>query len=77
MYCKKNCRNDIDELNDACIKFIDSVQSFDQSLLNKPKFHLFLHLPKCIEEFGGIACFNSERYSKIIIVIKDNNLFLL
>lgn len=61
VYCKRLCRNETNQLADACAEFVDSAFVLDPQLLNKPKFHLFLHLPNCIEDFGRIALFNAER----------------
>ena len=66
VYCKRTSRNQLHEVMDACTEFVDSVKSHDAALLNKPKFHLFLHLPTCIEEFGRIGCYNSERCVALI-----------
>ena len=46
----------------VCEDFIQAIIAYDPLLLNRPKFHLLLHLPKCIEDFGRTASFNSERY---------------
>ena len=54
-------RDDIDMLSQACREFLDAVAKHDYSLLNRPKLHLLLHLPKCVEDFGATCSFNSER----------------
>lgn len=60
-YCKVTCRDELILVEEACEEFIKSVEAYNKKLLNRPKFHLLLHLPKCVEEFGGTASFNSER----------------
>lgn len=46
----------------ACTEFVLSVKAHDHTLLNRPKFHLLLHLPECIENFGVTSSFSAERY---------------
>ena len=52
---------DITKASSICADFVQAVQAHDCKLLNKPKFHLLLHLPQYMKDFGRTASFNSER----------------
>ena len=48
---------------DRVIKdFLLCVDKFQSSLLNKPKFHLLLHLPRNMLDYGPTSAYNTERY---------------
>ena len=53
-------------MEDLCSEFLDLVKAYDPSLLQKPKFHLLLHLPSSMSYFGPTAAFNAERSTKLI-----------
>ena len=50
---------------EICKEFVVSVKSHNPQLLNRPKIHLLLHLPKCMLEFGRTSSFNTERLGKV------------
>ena len=48
---------------DRVIKdFLLCVDKFQSSLLNKPKFHLLLHLPQNMLDYGPTSAYNTEQY---------------
>ena len=60
-----------------CQNFVDVVYSYKREMLQKPKFHLLLHLAENMTEFGPTAAFNTERYifstlfeTRIIIIMR-------
>ena len=54
-------RNNHDVCREVCEDFIAKIKAEREELLNKPKFHLLLHLPRCMEDFGRTSSFNTER----------------
>jgi len=60
-YCHLHSTRDIASTKKVCEGFIEAVKSQDPNLLNRPKFHLLLHLPQSMADFGRTASFNSER----------------
>ena len=61
-YCQSFRRSDYQFTSEVCKDFIESVKAIKPSLLNRPKFHLVLHLPQCMLDFGRTSSFNTERY---------------
>ena len=61
-YGQKNSRNDLSEVKQLCKKFIYAVKKYKPQLLNRPKFHILLHLSQSMEDYGRTSSFNSERY---------------
>ena len=59
-------------LSDYYIIIIIDPQLYrsSSSHTQRPKFHLLLHLPQCIADFGRTASFNSERilYNYIVVL---------
>lgn len=64
-YCQSFTRNDFKMADEVCLDFIMNVKAHNPLLLNRPKFHYILHLPKCMMDFGRTSSFNTERYSII------------
>ena len=60
-YCLPTDDNKLDEMSRSCHEFLDAAKLYDPTLLHKPKFHLLLHLPENMKEFGPTAAFNAER----------------
>ena len=52
-------------LERECKDFVAATYAFKPELLQKPKFHLLLHLPQSMEDFGPAMAFNTERYMNI------------
>jgi hypothetical protein len=52
-------------LERECKDFVAATYAFKPELLQKPKFHLLLHLPQSMEDFGPRMAFNTERYMNI------------
>ncbi len=64
-YCKPFRKQDL-EVKDVCSEFVTSVHMYKPELLRKPKFHLLLHLPEDMKDFGPTAAFNAERYNILL-----------
>lgn len=60
-YCCYLSMEDLEQAVEVCEGFVKAVKAYDPHLLNRPKFHLLLHLPQSIKEFGRTASFSSER----------------
>ena len=54
-------RDLLDGVRRSCLEFAEAVQANCKELFSRPKLHMILHLPHCIEEFGRTAAFNAER----------------
>lgn len=61
-YCKDFRPDDISTVEAVVKELIESVRQYRSSLLNKPKFHLLLHLPQNMLDFGPPSVYNTERY---------------
>ena len=48
---------DITKASSICADFVQAVQAHDCKLLNKPKFHLLLHLPHSVQLRPGLPKF--------------------
>lgn len=64
-YCKPFTSDDFSMITATGENFIQSVNEYRSALLNRVKFHLLLHLPQNILDFGSTSSFNTERYSPI------------
>ncbi len=64
-YCKPFFKEDFEDVQKICRSFVDAVQDYKEELLQRPKFHLMLHLPQNMLDFGPTAAFNTERYIAI------------
>ena len=67
-YCVHTCENGISCVAESCTAFVQAVKAHDAQLLNCPKFHMLLHLPRCIQDFGRTHSFNSERFVYIFTI---------
>lgn len=70
-YCKDFHPDDIDEVDKVTKEFVESVRAYNGTLLNKVKFHLLLHLPQNMLDFGPTAAYNAERYNNNIITYPE------
>ena len=61
-YCEKKSTHDLPEVIHLCNEFVLAIKSYNAALLNRPKFHLLLHLAQSMEDFGGTASYSAERY---------------
>ena len=64
-YCKPFFKEDFEDVQKICRSFVDAVQDYKEELLQRPKFHLMLHLTQNMLDFGPTAAFNTERYIAI------------
>lgn len=64
-YCQSFSRNDFEMDGEVCEEFVRNVKAHNPLLMNRPKFHLILHLPECMLDFGRTSSFNTERYVHI------------
>ena len=53
---------DTEEVESRCKDLLEHVKALDPTLLQRPKFHLLLHLADNIRDFGPTAGYNTERY---------------
>ena len=60
-YCTPFCESQKEEFERQCKEFVAAVSVFKPELLQKPKFHLLLHLPQSMEDFGPTMAFSIER----------------
>ena len=51
----RNCTDTVQEL-------VEAAKAVSPLLLNKVKFHLQLHLPESLRQFGPTSAYNTERY---------------
>ena len=54
------------EVESRCKDLLEHVKALDPLLLQRPKFHLLLHLVDNIREFGPTAGYNTERYNYLL-----------
>ena len=54
---------------EICQEFVSAAQAFSVDLMQKPKFHLLLHLSECIHNFGPTSAYNTERYIAIWLIM--------
>lgn len=73
-YCLQTCENDIRCVAESCTAFVQAVKAHDPHLLNRPKFHMLLHLPRCIKDFGRTQSFNSERCESFNGLLRLHNI---
>ena len=75
LYCSPGYRYEID-IKLYCHEFVEAVKSHDSTLLNKQKFHLFLHLHDSIIDFGPQSAYNTERKAlKYYQIINNDRLY--
>ena len=60
-YCDDFHPDNLTEATEICKEFVEAVKVYKPALLQKPKFHLLLHLPQNMLEFGPTCSFNTER----------------
>ena len=60
-YCNAFHPDNLTEAIETCKEFVEAVKLYKPALLQKPKFHLLLHLPQNMLEFGPTSSFNTER----------------
>lgn len=60
-YCDVFRPDDLEEAERTCKEFLIAVRNYNPELLQKPKFHYLLHLPRNMCDFGPSAAFNTER----------------
>ena len=60
-YCSPYSAEKEGDMLGLCQNFVDAVYSYKPEMLQKPKFHLLLHLAENMTEFGPTASFNIER----------------
>ena len=51
------------ECEEVCRSFVNKVCRVYPGFGQKPKIHLLLHLPECMDNFGPTAAYNTERYT--------------
>ena len=57
---------DMEEVESRCKDLLEHVKALDPLLLQRPKFHLLLHLADNIREFGPTAGYTTERYNYLL-----------
>lgn len=62
-------RSKIPEMIHVCKDFVMAIKSYNAELLNRPKFHLLLHLPQSVQDFGPTASYSAERYCIVILIV--------
>ena len=50
-----------EEITSTCVSLLGAVRMYKLELLNKPKFHLLLHLSENMADFGPTSAYNTER----------------
>lgn len=60
-YSHNHTTDSIKELQLNCKSLLQCLKQHKPYMLNKQKFHLLLHLPHNIEDFGPPSVFNAER----------------
>lgn len=60
-YCRNYDPSKITVWKNICQEFVNAVSEHRPAMLKKQKVHLMLHLVDCMEEFGPISAFNTER----------------
>ena len=60
-YCDRVSSSSTSRMADSCKSLLEAIKKDKPHLLNKPKFHLLLHLPKNMMDFGPTSAFNAER----------------
>ena len=69
-YCVQFKPEKIREVHDVCQRFVQSIKDYKPLMLQKPKFHLLLHLADNMVKFGPTSAFNTERY---LFRLSDSN----
>lgn len=53
-YCDLISSDEIDEVARSCKELLAAVKLHNPALLNKPKFHLLLHLHESMRDYGQL-----------------------
>ena len=61
--CQTITRQKLQIVDGVGKEFIPTLKDVQSSLLNRPKFHLILHLPQCMLDFSRTSSFSTERYN--------------
>ncbi|KAJ6452472.1 hypothetical protein C8R45DRAFT_1223516 [Mycena sanguinolenta] len=60
----------LDKLKDAILDFLAATALWNTQWFNKPKFHLFVHIPAHIQRFGPLILCATESFESYNLVIR-------
>ena len=61
-YCIPFRPEDYSNCTDTVQELVEAAKAVSPLLLNKVKFHLLLHLPESLRQFGPTSAYNTVRY---------------
>lgn len=70
-YCVPYAKDNESDVQSLCQSLVDAVY---KQMLQKPKFHLLLHLARNMTDFGRTASYNTERCEAFNKVMRSYNI---
>jgi hypothetical protein len=64
----------IEELKVHINVFLHNVSKMSAQWVNKPKFHMLLHLPDSIERFGNASLFATEKFESYNSILRNSSI---